>query len=284
MSVGSESSESLCGGSQQSNFSNCSEMRREKVNCEKSSKSLQIMQLENLFLELKLPFPADVNGPLDPKASTYNTDKQARLVANIFSELCNLFLVGSDIETKNKFLSKVVKAFHNKEESNVELAVSVLSSLRDYLDLIGGDETRDGKVARKMFFESLTGPAIRDGNLISQLASFLSARKNSMLDSAKCRKKLEDSKKLVPFINRLGRKPPEGEKVIPIDWKVKAARWYETDSVSDIIKGHNNIRKEKFKSCDGDKLKEYVILHPKRVLQVPVSKLLQQAILDISWP
>ena len=244
----SESSDSLCAGSQQSSYSNNSEVRKKLLKSERLIKTQQIKKIESLFSELELSFPP-LLCPVKQQSTSKVSTEQARQVAELFTELCTVFLVGSDFEGKNKFLSKVIDELRldqTENSDNIQLSIYVLDSLKEYIKLISGDTSRDGILAKKVFYESVTGTAIRNGNLISQLGVNLNARKATLLECAKSRAKLEEDEKLIPILSRLARKPPEGEKIISDEWLVKVARWYTSDSISDIIKGHNNVKKETY--------------------------------------
>ena len=98
-------------------------------------------------------------------------------------------------------------------------------------------------MARKLLLEGITGSDLRENNLLSQIAEYIGARKESILDSSKDRTTVENNHKLIPIVARLERKSPEGTNIISIEWKIKCVAFYETDGVSDILKGHNNVFK-----------------------------------------
>ena len=118
-----------------------------------------------------------------------------------------------------------------------------MSSLKDYLSILKKDSSRNGVVARKVLFESVTGPSVRDTNLLSVLAEEIGARKGTILQSAKSREKFESDMKLIPFASRLQRKPPVGQNVISPEWQVKAWGFFDSEVVSDVVKGHTNVMK-----------------------------------------
>lgn len=120
---------------------------------------------------------------------------------------------------------------------------SVLCSLRQYLDILKSDFCRDVSVIKKLVFESLTGPTVRENNLMTSLAEKIGARKNSIFSSATQRVKLESNSKVLPIVSRLQRKSPEGDHYISNQWKVEAYGLYESHKVSDVIKGVNNVHK-----------------------------------------
>ena len=108
-----------------------------------------------------------------------------------------------------------------------------------------GDLSRNGNLCRKVLYESLTGPSVRESNHLTELADFLDARRKTVYTSAKEREKLEETQKIRPFMERLCRKPPSGDSVISPEWKLAAGTFYELDCVSEIIKGHHRM----FKVC-----------------------------------
>ena len=79
--------------------------------------------------------------------------------------------------------------------------------------------------------------------MLSQLADAIGARKPSILTGACRRSKLESDQKLVPLVARLQRKSPEGMHVISTQWKVEAVGFFETDVISEVLKGHNHVYK-----------------------------------------
>ena len=120
---------------------------------------------------------------------------------------------------------------------------SVLISIRDYLNILKPDLCKDVCLVRKLLFESLTGSLVRENNLLSSLSETIGARKPTLLESANRRVKLENNIKMLPIVSRLIRKSPQGDKHITNQWKVEAYGLYESDLVSDVIKGVNNVYK-----------------------------------------
>ena len=119
----------------------------------------------------------------------------------------------------------------------------ILTSLKDYLCILKRDTSRNGVIARKCVYESLTGKSVRDCGMLSALAEALGARKPTILLSAKNREKTENDSKLVPFLARLQRKPPVGQNVISPEWQVKAWGFFDSEVISEVVKGHNNVLK-----------------------------------------
>ena len=120
---------------------------------------------------------------------------------------------------------------------------SVLCSLKHYLNMLKSDFGRDVSVIKKLLFESLTGPMVRDNNLMTSLAEKIGARKNSIFNSALRRVKLEADNLVLPIVSRLQRKCPDGDRYISNQWKAEAYGLYESHLISDVIKGVNNVYK-----------------------------------------
>ena len=122
----------------------------------------------------------------------------------------------------------------------------MFTSIRDYMDLLKNDLSREAGLNKKILLESLTGLEVRNNNFLTRLAEEIGARKNSVFESAKRRGKMESESKLLPIVARLQRKSPEGDKFISLQWKVEAFGLYDSHLVSDVVKGVNNVHKVKF--------------------------------------
>ena len=120
---------------------------------------------------------------------------------------------------------------------------SVLCSLKQYLNMLKSDFGRDVSVIKKLLFESLTGPMVREHNLMTRLSEKIGARKNSIFDSAARRVKLESDNQVLSIVSRLQRKSPMGDRYISNLWKAEAYGLYENHIISDVIKGVNNVHK-----------------------------------------
>ena len=128
----------------------------------------------------------------------------------------------------------------------VDLGQAVLKSLKVYYEILKKDLTRDGVVSRKMFLESISGADVQSNQLLTSLAKLVGIRKRTLTASSNDRIKIESEQKLVPILTRIQRKSPEGVGFISLDWILKATTFYESDLISDILKGHNNVHKVKF--------------------------------------
>ena len=118
-----------------------------------------------------------------------------------------------------------------------------MNSLEKYYKLMKTDLSRSGALSRQMCLESLTGSDIQNNNLLKCLADRIGARKESVLNSAKRRVKMESDQKLIPIVTRMQRKKPEGDGFLTQEWILKAVQFYELDSTSDVLKGHCNVFK-----------------------------------------
>ena len=118
-----------------------------------------------------------------------------------------------------------------------------MNSLENYYTMMKTDLSRSGALSRKMCLESLTGSDVQNNNLLRCLADRIGARKESVLNSAKRRVKMESDQTLIPIVTRMQRKKPEGDGYLTQEWILKAVQFYELDSTSDVLKGHCNVFK-----------------------------------------
>ena len=109
---------------------------------------------------------------------------------------------------------------------------AVLGSLKDYFEIIKCDLTRNAVVSRKVVLDSITGVTVRENNQLTNLAEFIGVRKPSVLISAKDRLNLESEQKLIPIVNRIQRKSPQGDSFLSTEWKLSAISFYENDAIS----------------------------------------------------
>ena len=128
----------------------------------------------------------------------------------------------------------------------VELSQAVLRSLQQYYEIMRKDMTRSGVISRQLCLDAITGLDVRDNSLLSSLAERIGARKESILNSAKRRAKLDQGSKLLPIVARMQRKSPEGSGYLTDEWVLKVVLFYEWDSISDVMKGHCNTHKVKY--------------------------------------
>ena len=125
----------------------------------------------------------------------------------------------------------------------MDLALNVLESLKEYYQIALSDRSRNGVTLRKVVLESVSEAAVRESNQLKQLGEFLGARRHLLVEMSKLRSIIEDKQKLVPLVEKLARKAPEGENIISMEWKLRATCFYEQDNISDVVKGHHAVYK-----------------------------------------
>ena len=121
--------------------------------------------------------------------------------------------------------------------------MNVLNSVTSFLEMAKVDRSRNGLAVRKVVLESVCGLEIRNAQQLTVLSQVLGIRKKTMFEMAKQRILTEDNQELAPLMEKLGRKPPEGEKYISPEWKLEAVHFFEEKSV--LVKGRHAI----FKVC-----------------------------------
>ena len=124
-----------------------------------------------------------------------------------------------------------------------QLGIEALFSIKSYCEILSEDLTRNGVTIRKHILESMTSPIMRQNGLLSELASFLGARRKAIYCAADVRAKVEEDRILQPFADRMAQRPPVGEKIISKEWRLKAGDFYESHTVSDPVKGHHQVYK-----------------------------------------
>ena len=109
--------------------------------------------------------------------------------------------------------------------------------------MLKADLSRNGTITRHLLFLSVTGSSVRDRNMLSKLAGVLGTSKASITTGSHRRTKLDNDQELVPIVSRLHRKSPGGQNVISDEWMIQAYSFFETENVSDVVKGTNNVYK-----------------------------------------
>ena len=142
--------------------------------------------------------------------------------------------------------------FHEIISFQVQLSLNALDSVRDYYQIALRDTSRNGITTRRVVLESITGAQIRNSNQLCKLAEFLGARRQTLSESSKLRSSAEEKQVLKPLVERLCRKPPDGEKVVSLAWKIAAGQFFEKDNISDIVKGHHCLYKVSAQSWYAD--------------------------------
>ena len=158
--------------------------------------------------------------------------------------------------------------------------MNILDSVREYYSIACSEGSRTITATRKQILQSLTGNSVRSAKQLNLLSSAIGARRSTVETEAKSRQILEEKKKIVPYLNLLARKSPVGSKIVSEEERMEVISFYESDHISDLLKGHNNVMKEVFISDSGEKI---VFQRPKRVLKVNLCELLPLAQNDIGF-
>ena len=112
------------------------------------------------------------------------------------------------------------------------------------------------------------------------MADTIGARLSTVTEEARKREVLEEKRTLIPYLNVLSRKSPEGARIVSDDEKYDVINFYESEIISDVLKGHNNVFKECVASDSGQK---FVINRQKRVIKVHLIDILELAQKEIGF-
>ena len=259
--------------SQTSNYSDCSDILSNKyqnnfdklMSCLKDidqSKSIELLQ------------------PLDLAVKNRTLTNYAVTVGNIWKLVLETVTLKTDSESlsaANDFFKTVVESFEIKQDGNVQqisLALNVLKSIKEYYNLAASGSSRESTATRKQILLAVTGRPVRAAKQLNILAEEFEARHNTVVNEAKKRAELDEQQKLIPYLDVLGRKSPEGARIVTDEEKMKVIDFYESEIVSDVLKGHNNVMKEVFEGPAGEKC---VLNRQKRVIKVHLIDLLPSA-------
>ena len=182
-----------------------------------------------------------------------------------------------DAETEVTFLEQVIKVIDKQASNDTKealLAQHVLDSIAGFYKIVAKDSSRNGLVAKKILLQAVTGTLDQDCFQTYLLSEKLGARRQTLYSEFENRKILEKQQLLIPFIQMLRRKSPSGSKFVSEQTRYEIIAFYEDEEVSDILKGHNNIYKEKIMSENGD---VSYFIRSKRVLKVHFCDLLKSA-------
>ena len=177
----------------------------------------------------------------------------------------------------------VIETFEIKENTKnqqISLALHILESIKEYYNLAASDTSREASATRKQVLISVTGKSVRSAKQLNILADEIGARPATVVNEAKRRQQLEEQGKLIPYLDILARKSPEGARIVKDEEKLEVIEFYESENVSDVLKGHNNVSKEVFENVNGEKI---VLNRQKRVIKVHLSDLLKLAQKEIGF-
>ena len=183
----------------------------------------------------------------------------------------------SDEDSHNEalFLQHVLNTFDTSDcNKDLELGLNVLESVVEFYKIVTKDRTRNGIVARKLILQAVAGSMVLESSQGCLLSEKLGARRQTLFSELDNRKILEQRQLLVPFMTTLKRKSPHGTKFVSDQTRYDIIAFYEDDSISDILKGHNNLHKEKVISESGE---ASYFIRPKRVLKIHFWDLLRAA-------
>ena len=271
--------------SQASNWSSSSENLSSKLKSPSQKKAEEI-KVVKLFMEsIGHAFPESLLRGINPSSLPTVLKSQIEACADLVLDLVNVLVWDCEVDSKIQFCSYMMMAIGQKSSRpeliiKADLALNILDSLKDYYQFALKDLTWNGIATRKVILESISGSALRENSQLSLAADVIGARKKSLYNASATRKSIEDNFKIIPLVEKLARKPPSGDGFVSDEWKLKAVLFYE--SKSELIKGHNNLFKEKVKGDLGQS--DVVILRPKRVLQIQLIQMLSMARSDINWP
>ena len=109
------------------------------------------------------------------------------------------------------------------------------------------ETSRSATATRKQILHALTGKLVRDSNQLKQLAEEIGARRTTVEKESKTRNLIEERKQIVPYLTILSRKIPEGSKYVTEEEALEVVYFYESELVSEVVKGHSNVMNEKIK-------------------------------------
>ena len=225
-----------------------------------------------------------LNNRFDLSVQERSLKEYANVIGNIWELVLKTLTYTSPNDVSNKQFVKMVidsiQSITEDEKQKQHLALNILSSLADYYKLACQNSSRSAEATKKQILLSITGVSVRSANQLGALACVLGARKPTVLSVASKRFLLEDKGSILPYLQVLDRKSPEGSKIVSVDEKLETILFYESDLVSEPLKGHNNVLKEVVSSPSGEK---FIINRQKRVLKVQFVDLLRIAQKEIGF-
>ena len=224
-------------------------------------------------LTINIPQPVDTTNAVHRK--TFK--RYAETVAKVWKLVLETFLLNPDqvpLHSRNNFIKSVIKSLDCENDQYVSLALNVLESIKDYYSMACKSKSRSAIATRKQILQATTGERVRTANQLSSLTESIGARRQTVEKEAENRKKMEEVDEIVPYLEILKRKFPEGSKIVSETEQLEVIAFYEKPHISDNLKGHSNVLREQVANSDGSKS---VFLRPKRVMKVHLCELLQLA-------
>ena len=265
--------------SQISSYSSCSDLVMDsKLTC--FNKLMQCLR------EFDSECP-QITHPLDLNVQDRSLRLYSSIVGHIWKIVLEIVINKSDIidvaET-SRFLNKVMDSIDisktEDEKNKVAVALNVLDSIHDYYQIASSDNSRTVTATRKQILQSITGEPVRSANQLSILAKTIGARRSTVEHEAAIRKELEENKCIIPHFKLLARKKPEGVRFVSESEELDVVSFYESEVVSEVLKGHNNTFKEVLENEVGEKV---VFQRQKRLLKLHLCELLALAQQEIGF-
>jgi hypothetical protein len=258
--------------SQTSNYSDCSDSMFNKKQDDFNKLMMVIQEIDHSLV---------LSQPIDLTVKNRTLNAHAVTVGNIWKLVLETVTQDTDrnlIAATNNFLKMVIQSIEGEVKENsqeeISLALHILESIKEYYNLASKDSSRGAAATRKQVLISVTGTSVRSAKQLHVLAEQIGARPATVVNEANNRKQLEDKKKLIPYLDILGRKSPEGSRIVQDEEKMLVIDLYESEHISDVLKGHNNVERELFVDAAGVK---FVLNRQKRVIKVHLADLLQIA-------
>ena len=173
--------------------------------------------------------------PLDLNVQSRTLQRYGDLVGRVLKKVLESLVMKNEIETEKQFLKIVLKHISagsfQSNENTVELALNVLDSISDFYAIAAQDKSRTGISTRKLVLQAITGNKVQNSHQISLLSEIVGARYMTIFKEAENRKLLDEHQKLLPFIEMLRRKTPQGARFIPEKTRLDVIEFYERDHI-----------------------------------------------------
>ena len=276
----SASSQNIHQASESSNYSCSSEIAMDR-----SLKNFN--KLMTCLKEIDPSKSVNISHPYDLNVQKKTLKSYAQVVGRIWKIVLETVIQKTDqasVNLTNNFLKSVIETFdcgtNDDEDKIIPLALNILESIKEYYGMACCDSSRGTTATRKQLLQAVSGRSVRQAHQLSILSESIGARRHTVEKEAENRKLMEEKEEIVPYIEILKRKCPEGTRIVSDHEKFEVVTFYEKDCISDLLKGHNNILKETLVREDGSK---FVFLRPKRVLKVHLCDLLEMAQKEIGF-
>ena len=224
--------------------------------------------------------------PLDVTVQSRTLNTYAVTVGKIWKLVLETVTQSVDRESffaTSNFFKMVIETLGiapQNPQQKVSLALHILESIQEYYSIACSGSSRGAIATRKQVLLSVTGKSVRSSNQLASIAKAIGARKSTVALEAKKRILLEEQRNLIPYLDILSRKSPEGARIVTDYEKFEVISFYESENVSDVLKGHNNVLRETVFSESGEKC---LLNRQKRVLKVHLVDILPLAQKEIGF-